>query len=128
MAHAQLSRLIVTAAVFLACAGCSDSAEHLNQAADALRQHYAVHPLDREWAVRAIEAQQDDDKLTVHILVQSETDVARLRAMSRMEQFSAAKLACPVMSPALRQALDKTRVWVTLSANGKTITSSLCPQ
>ena len=109
-------------------AGCSDSTAHLNDAAAALSQYYAEHPFERDWQVTTIAILEQENKLVARVEINAEGDVARLRTLSSMEQFTVAKLACPAMTPDLRNAMGDTRIWVALTTGNKQITTSICPQ
>lgn len=115
-------------ALVLGLGACSDGVP-LSQAASALSAHYATHPLTREWKVETVKPDSENDKLVVEIMVMDETDVGHIKSLSRMEQFSVAKLACPTMNPKLRTAIGSdARVWVYLKTQKETLTSSICPQ
>jgi len=107
---------------------CSDSV-NLDQAASALTGYYAQHPPERNWVVETIKPDSENHKLVVDVMVEDETDVGHIKMLSRMEQFTIAKLACPTMTADLRTAIgDGTRVWVQLKAPKEILTRSICPE
>ncbi len=111
-----------------ACGDGGDDRDQLAQDARALSRYYADHPSDRGWKVLGITMDPNEAKLVVQVLVSSESDVDRIKSLSRMEQFSAAKYACPEMTDGLRAALDKnTRIWIRLQTGKKELTRSICP-
>lgn len=121
-------RFAAASAILLALGACGESASHMNQAAVALSEHYASYPPASGWTVESIIQDDKNEKLVAVVLVTSDTDIQRIKILSRMEQFTIAKLACPTMTPALRGALGKTRVWVRLKTPKEELTSSICPQ
>lgn len=128
MSRFQIITLSIAALALAGVAGCSDKSSHMDEAAAALSEYFATHPFERDWSVETIAIMDADNKLVAKVLVNSDTDVGRLRLLSRMEQFTIAKLACPTMTPELRDALGDTRIWVQLVADGKELTSSICPR
>lgn len=110
-----------------ACGG--DDRDHLAHDATVLDKHYADHPSDRGWKILGISIDPNEAKLVVQVLVATESDVNRIKSLSRMEQFSAAKYACPKMTPDLRATLDKnTRIWIRLQTRKKELARSICPR
>jgi len=112
----------------LSLSACGDS-ENLVQAAGVLSEHYTAHPPPHGWTVEAVNPERDTDKLVVEVLISSDADIQRIKMLSRMEQFTVAKLACPEMTPALRTAIGaKVRVWVQLKTAKEILTASICPE
>ncbi|HEY9164353.1 MAG TPA: hypothetical protein VIN57_07055 [Magnetovibrio sp.] len=116
--------------VLLAIGACGESSTNqMDQASTTLAEHYATHPPASGWTVESIIQDNKGSKLDTIVIVTSDTDVQRIKMLSRMEQFTIAKLACPTITPALRDALGKTRVWVHLQTSKKEdLTSSICPE
>ena len=116
------------AAVLLGVGACGESTKSMDQASTALAEYYATHPPASGWTVESIIQDNQGAKLDTIVIVTSDTDVQRIKLLSRMEQFTVAKLACPTITPPLREALGKTRVWVHLKTVKKEdLTSSICP-
>jgi len=120
--------LIATAGLLLALSACGDKAKKMDHAAAALAEYYASHPFEREWDVQTIAILDSENKLVVKVQMNGENDVQRIKLLSRMEQFTVAKLGCPEMSPTLLDALGGTRVWIELHDAKQELTSSICPQ
>lgn len=116
--------------VLLSVSACGESGtKHMDQASTVLAEHYATHPPASGWTVESIIQDNEGSKLDTIVIVTSDSDVQRIKMLSRMEQFTIAKLACPAITPTLRNALGKTRVWVHLkTAKKEDLTSSICPQ
>lgn len=121
-------RYAAALAAMLSLGACGDSAGHMDEAAVALSEHYASHPPTNGWVVKNIIQDNDNDKLVALVMITSDDDIQRLKMLSRMEQFTIAKLACPTMTPALRDTLGDTRVWVRLKTQKEELTASICPQ
>jgi hypothetical protein len=101
----------------------------MDQAATALADYYSKFPPSSGWSVESIIQDNSGLKLDAMVTVTSDSDQQRIKMLSRMEQFTIAKLACPTMKPALREALGNIRVWVHLQdAKKKELASSICPQ
>ena len=123
-----LTPLAVSATLILSISACGDNGPSLQKAAAALASHYTSHPPDRGWKVETVSPDIESGKLMVEVSVTSENDIAHIKGLSRMEQFSVAKLACPTLTPTLRAAIGtKARVWVHLKTKKKTLTTSICP-
>ncbi|OEJ65987.1 hypothetical protein [Magnetovibrio blakemorei] len=106
---------------------CGDSS-NVNDAISALSVHYAITPPNKKWELASIKPASDAKMVDVVVNVTSDSDVSYLKTLSRMEQLSVAKLACPTATPELKAALGQNlRVWVHLYAQNKEITSSICP-
>jgi len=128
MPRQTIKTLCAALSLTLLLGACGDSTEHLKQGALALEKHYANHPPDRGWKVLGVSIDPEGAKLVVQVLVTSDADVNQIKSFSRMEQFSAAKHACPEMTPELRAAIgESTRIWVRLQTAKKELTASICP-
>lgn len=113
----------------LSIAACGESVSEMDSAANALADYYSKHPPESGWTVESIIQDNKGGKLDAIVLVSSETDVQRIKFLSRMEQFTIAKLACPAMTPALSDALGGVRIWVHLQTDQKEeLTKSICPE
>lgn len=126
-------KVIATSVKVLGClalmgvGACGDSS-NMDNAISALSIHYAITPPNQKWELVSIKPASDGKMIDVVVHVTSESDVSYLKALSRMEQFAVAKLACPATTPELTAALGPTRrIWVHLYAQNKEITSSICP-
>lgn len=128
MSYKHALTFIAAAALALSLGACGDKARKMDHAAAALAEYYASHPFEREWDVQTIAILDSDNKLLVKVQMNDENDVQRLKLLSRMEQFTVAKLGCPQMTPALLDALDGSRVWIQLHDAKEELTSSICPQ
>jgi len=114
----------------LSLGACGQSDSQLRQEATALQDHYTRFPPDRGWKVQNVTADIKTGELVVNVLVIPQADIDYIKTLSRMDQFAAAKRACPKMTPKLRAAIrGKSRIWVYLKINKKkTLTASICPQ
>ncbi|MCR4377111.1 MAG: hypothetical protein NUV50_03340 [Rhodospirillales bacterium] len=122
-------RSVIAIAALIGLNACGNSATDMDNAATALAEHYATNPPESGWTVESIIQDNKGAKLDALVVVNSEEDVLRIKMLSRMEQFTIAKLACPKMTPALQDALGKVRVWVHLQTPAKEqLTSSICPE
>jgi len=120
-------KLIALMALF-GLVACGDSQKQAENAIKALADNYAKNPLPRGWKLLSITPDVQSFKLNVDVLVTSDKDINSLKMLSRMEQFSVAKLGCPLMHAGLQQAIgSSTRIWVHLRANNKELTASICP-
>lgn len=118
----------IAATATLGLNACGNEA-NIDNAAVALAEHYAANPPESGWTVESIIQDNKGAKLEALVVVTSEEDVLRIKMLSRMEQFTIAKLACPKMTPALQESLGKVRVWVHLRTPAKELlTSSICPE
>ena len=121
-------RSVIAIAALLSLDACGNNT-NIDDAAVALAEHYAINPPESGWTVESIIQDDKGGKLEALVVVNSEEDVLRIKMLSRMEQFTIAKLACPKMTPALQDALGKVRVWVHLQTPAKELlTSSICPE
>lgn len=128
MTRSATLSLLTALSLTLFIGACGDGRDQLAHDATALDRYYADHPSDRGWKVLGISIDPNEAKLVVQVLVTSESDVNRIKSLSRMKQFSAAKYACPEMTPNLRAALDKnTRIWIRLQTRKKELARSICP-
>ena len=128
MTHTMTRSLLAALSLPLFLSACGDGRDQLAQDAATLGRYYVDHPSDRGWKVLGITVDPNEAKLVVQVLVTSESDVNRIKSLSRLEQFSAAKYACPKMTAELRAVLDKnTRIWIRLQTGKKELTSSICP-
>lgn len=122
-------RSVIAIAAFFGLTACGDNTTDMDNAAIALAEHYAANPPESGWTVESIIQDNKGAKLDAVVVVTSEEDVLRIKMLSRMEQFTIAKLACPQMTPALQDALGNVRVWVHLQTPAKEqLTSSICPE
>lgn len=118
---------IIGCLALMSVAACGDSSS-IDNAISALSVHYAITPPNQKWELASIKPASDSKLIDVVVNVTSESDVSYLKTLSRMEQFTVAKLACPTATPELKAALGKNlRVWVHLYAQNKEMTSSICP-
>lgn len=122
-------RCVTATTMLFGVGACGESATSMDQASTALAEYYAAHPPASGWTVESIVQDNQGVKLDTIVIVTSDTDVQRIKMLSRMEQFTIAKLACPTITPPLRDALGKARVWVHLkTAKKEDLTSSICPE
>ena len=121
-------RSVAAAAAMLGLTACGESSADMDNAAKTLAKYYAAHPPESGWIVESLIQDNKDAKLVALVVVTSDADLQRIKMLSRMEQFTVAKLACPKMTPALQNALGKIRVWVHLQGPKKELlTSTICP-
>lgn len=122
-------RSVAAVAVLLGIGACGNDSGNMDKAAAALAEHYASHPPESGWTVESIIQDNKNAKLVAIVLVAADADLQRIKMLSRMEQFTIAKLACPKMTPTLRDALGNVRVWVHLQDPKKVLlTASICPE
>lgn len=126
--YCSAMRYVAATTVLLGAGACGESATSMDQASNVLAEYYATHPPASGWTVESIIQDNQGAKLDTIVIVTSDSDVQRIKMLSRMEQFTIAKLACPTITPPLRDALGETRVWVHLKTVKKEdLTSSICP-
>lgn len=124
----RIVKALAVLSLALSIGACGDDGD-LNRATAALSKHLTENPPVRGWKILSVAPQANADTLMVDVLVSSDADIEHIKALSRMEQFSVAKLACPAMTPALHEALGpKTRIWVRLQSKKEILTASICPQ
>lgn len=123
------TKWIAALSVLLGLGACGeDSTRPLKEAVPVFVDYYATHPLTNGWKVKGIMPDFASGRLVVQVVVTSDADVSHIKSLSRMEQFSVAKIACPTMSPALQDAIgSKARVWVQLKTKKEVLTTSVCP-
>ena len=121
----SLMVLLVPLVLSLPVVSCGDSATEMSAAAKTLQSYYRSNPPARGWKVKSVSV-KDGSKIVIDIYIQSASDLNQIQSVSRMQQFSIAKKACP--SPSYLASLPgSASVWVQLRSKTKTLTQSICP-
>ena len=122
----KMAILLVPLTLGLLMASCGDSASDLNADATVIKQYYKSSPPPRGWKVKSVSV-KDGDKIMVDILVESASDLNMIASVSRMQQFTVAKQACPSVAALRGMLTTKAGVWMQLRSKSEVLTQSVCP-
>ncbi|WP_132938990.1 hypothetical protein [Varunaivibrio sulfuroxidans] len=100
---------------------------HAGKVAQWLKGYYAENPPNGNWVAREVRA-ESGKKIIVDVLIPSQQQVDQIKKLSRMEQFTVAKLACPKNGVEIQKAYrEGITVWIQLNAKSEALTRSICP-
>lgn len=106
---------------------CGDSPHAADTFAQWLKDYYAENPPNGNWVARDVHAEAGK-KIVVDVLIPSQKQVDQVKKLSRMEQFTVAKLACPKDGVEIQKAYrEGITVWIQLNAKSEALTGSVCP-
>lgn len=107
---------------------CGDDKRKAVEHVKSLQTYYKETEPKTNWKMTGISADTNAKRIYVDFLVTSQSELERILAVSRMQQFAIAKLACPSLDSSVINAIhEDLAIWVRLSSAADVITLSICP-
>lgn len=127
--YAKFFSVSVVAGVFSllgALSACGDGGQ-IDAQSQWLASYYHDNPPNGNWVAREVRS-EGAKKIAVYVSIPSQKQISQVKRLSRMEQFTVAKLACPKEVAEIQKMYrEGITVWIHLMDKNETLTVSVCP-